>query len=262
VTVGRITPYEVAFGERRFAEEEFPALAAESDRRGLGAGRYDQFTLLERVAGLLEQVLPDDARAPAIDQYVQILYHCYHFWSAGCPLYAFEMPVLRGLIEMPPDLRKWSPRVRESSQYLELPKNLFWAQVSAAAPPEPVEGMFVTHEVGRPLVEADILVVLGLRPDRPGFSVAGLRLEPDVLGELDEPARFQSDIPGAEQAGLYSLQRNSEVATLALRALWYLDAHPASCEPVKGSGGRGGRERGGATALDHFRVTKTERSYE
>jgi hypothetical protein len=260
VTVGRITPYEIAFGEERYPEQDFPALADESGRRGVSTWRYDHFTLLERVAALLEQVLPENAEPAAVDQYVRVLYHGYHFWSDGCPFYAFEAPVLRSLIEVPPDLHEWSFRAPEPSLYVELPKNLFWAQVTESGPPEPVEGMFVAREADSPAAEADILVVLGLRSDRPGFSVAGLRLDPGQARQLDEHAQFQSEIPGAEQAGLYSVQRYSEAAALALRTLWYVDAYPASCEPLEGSGGRTTLEHGAATALRHFRVSLIERS--
>jgi hypothetical protein len=260
--VGRVTPYEIAFGETRFAESAFPGLAEESKRRGVNTLRYDHFTALEGVTALLEQVLPDTAEAAAIDQYVQILYHCYHFWGAGCRVYAFEPPVVRSLVERPPDLRGWSIRIPEPSQYLELPKNMFWAQVTEAGPPEPVEGMFVVGEGIEAPAQLDVLVVLGLRSDRPGFSVAGLRLDHEQARELEEPARFESDIPGAERAGLYSLQRYSEAATLALRTLWYLDAYPAGCEAVQGRGDRSEFERGATTALDHFRVSLIERSYE
>jgi hypothetical protein len=261
VTVGRITPYEVAFGEERFAEQDFPALAAESERRSVSTWRYDQFTQLGGVAALLEQLLPENAEPAAVDQYFRILYHCYHFWNTGRPIYAFEAPVLRSLIEVPPDLSEWSFRAPAPSLYVELPKNLFWAQVTESGPPEPVEGMFAAHEADRPAAEADILVVLGLRSDRPGFSVAGLRLAPGQGRQLDEPAEFESEIPGAEQAGLYSLQRYSEAATVALRTLWYLDAYPAAREAVRASGERGVLEQGTATALDHFRVVLTERSF-
>ncbi len=223
--------------------------------------RYDHFIQLERVAALLDQVLPDNAEAAAVEQYVRILYHCYHFWGAGCPFYAFEASVLRSLVEVPPALREWSFRVPVPSLYIELPKNLFWAQVTKVGPPEPVEGMFVASEASEPAAELDVLVVLGLRSDRPGFSVAGLRLDHRQARQLDEPAEFQSDIPGAERAGLYSLQCYSEAATLALRTLWYLDAYPASCRAVKGSGEREVLEHGAATALGHFQVSLIERSY-
>lgn len=261
MTVGRITPYEVVFGEERFAAEEFPALAEESVRRNLSTWRYDQFTSLGRVGTLLEQMLPDDAEPAAVDQYVRVLYHGYHFWSAGCPFYAFESSVLRSLIEVPPDLREWRPRVPEPSLYLELPRQLFWAAVTEAGPPEPVEGMFVAREANPPSREAEILVILGLRSDRAGLSVAGLHLDLERACELDEPAGFRSDIPGAEQAGLYSLGRHSEAVTLALRTLWYIDTYPASCRGVGGGGERRAVGRGAATALNHFRVSLIERSY-
>ncbi|UCC81725.1 MAG: hypothetical protein JSW46_12005 [Gemmatimonadota bacterium] len=259
--VGRITPYEVAFGEERFGEQDFPALADESERRSMSTWRYDHFTQLEHVGALLEQVLPENAEPAAVDQYIRILYHCYHFWSAGCPIYAFEAPVMRSLIEVPPELREWPFRAPAPALYVELPKNLFWAQVTESGPPEPVAGMFAAREAGSPAAETDILVVLGLRSDRPGFSVAGLRLDPGQARQLDEPVKFESDIPGAEQSGLYSLQRYSEAATTALRTLWYLDAYPASCEAVKGSGARDVTEHDAATALDHYRVSLIERSY-
>ncbi|UCC71203.1 MAG: hypothetical protein JSV86_12500 [Gemmatimonadota bacterium] len=259
-TVGRVTPYEVVFGEARFAEQEFPAIAEEAKRRGVSVWRYDRFTLLERVSALLAEVLLEEAGPAAVDQHLQILYHAYHFWCAGCSLYAFEAPVVRSLIESAPDLGGWSFRIPQPSLYVELPKNLFWAQVTEDEPPEPVDGMFVAREPDQPIAELELLIVLGIRSERPGFSVAGLRLEPGRARELDEAAAFQSNIPGADLAGLYSLQRYSEAAVLALRTLWYIDACPAACERVRGGGVPEFPGHGGPTALDHVRVSLIEGS--
>ncbi len=67
------------------------------------------------------------------------------------------------------------------------------------------------------------------------------------------------DIPGAELAELYSLQRASEAVMLSLRLLWYVDSYPGSLVPAVG----GGQRRSSyivPTTLDHFQAHLVDRS--
>jgi hypothetical protein len=244
------------------AEREFGAILAEADRQGRSLSRRDQFAGADRVVGLLRELVPEMTEPAAVDRYVEILYHCYGFWRSGCHSYAFEESAVRSLIESPPDLTGWEARAAYASFYVELPYNLFWAAVLEDHPPEPVEGMFVKLQSETPVDLAEVLLVLGMRADRPGFSVAELNVNL-APGEWPEGSdAFASDIPGADLAGLYSLQRPSEVVLLLLRALWYIDTYPNSIEHVRNgraddSGSSGQSEN---TALDYFRVGAVERS--
>jgi hypothetical protein len=78
------------------------------------------------------------------------------------------------------------------------------------------------------------LLVLGLRPDRPGISLVSYRtdLDPDKAAPLAErPWRqdalpFANAIPGGERQALHSITTTSELEAIVLRALHYLDSHP------------------------------------
>jgi hypothetical protein len=174
-------------------------------------------------------------------------------------MYVLDEALLRDLVESPPDLSAWDVKVRAASLYFELPRNLLWAVVDEGAPPEPVEGVFVRlGDEG----QADLLMVLGVRAERPGFSTASVLADLGDARGLDVPDGFHSDIPGAELAELYSVRSSSELLVLVARVLWYLDAYAEALEAVKGAGGEGPEspDHGGATSLDHHRVRLVERS--
>jgi hypothetical protein len=261
-SLGRYTPYEMVFGGERLAEDEFPAIAEEARRRGIPLSRRDHFAGSERVGTLLRRLVPETAEPAGFESYLDILFHCYHFWDAGCPLYAFAADVVRDLIATPPDLQSWSPRAPHHSLYVELPRNLFWAAVTEGEPPEPVEGLFVRLGSHQLPAEVDLLIALGMRPDRPGFSVASLTATVEQAREMPEPGAFESEIPGADLAGIYSLQRPSEALLLILRLLWYLDVYPEAKETVPGAGGAAPQayEHDVPTTLDHHRVRLIGRS--
>lgn len=245
---GRRTPYEVVFGAERFALKEFPALAEEARQRHLAVSSREEFALLARVGVLLEELVPDETEPAAIDRYLDILFHAFHFWQGDHRIYCFDEPVVRSLIESAPDIQSWQLQMPASAFYIELPRNLFWAAVAEGQPPEPVEGMFVKRQGDAPAAGANILLVLGMWPDRPGFSVIQLTADLKAAIKIVHADAFASDVPGAEQAGLYSLQLSSEAVLLLARLLWYLDAHPASLEL--------------ATPLNRYRVGLVQRSAE
>jgi hypothetical protein len=259
---GRLTPYEMLFGTEELGESEFPAIAEEGNRRDLELSRRDHFAGLDRVRSLLQQLIPEEVEPAALDQYLEITFHCFHFWNAARPIYTLETAVVRSLIDTPPVLAGWQPRSAVPGLYCQLPSNLLWARVTEFGPPEPVEGVFARLALEGGKSVADLLLVLGMRPDRAGLSVASLRADLiEALGQ-EEPDAFRSDIPGADLAGLYSLQRSSEAVTLLVRTLWYVDAYPESIEPVRGMGEGQAPSTGQIvpTALEHDRVRLVERS--
>jgi hypothetical protein len=258
VSIGRLTPYELVFGAEGLAEQELLAVAEEAHQSNTALERRDVFASFPRVGVLLAQLMPEDVEPAAIDHYLDILFHCFNFWGAGRPVYAVDAPVVRSLIESPPDLGSAELRVAYRACYIELPRNLFWADVTEAGPPEPVEGMFVRlnpHDLSQ---EADLLLVLGMRKERQGFSAAPLAASLDEARRLRERDAFRSDIPGADLANLYSLRRSSEVVTLALRLFWYVDVYPESLVRQTGTGGSTG-DGVTATGLDHLVVRQVER---
>ncbi|KPK82577.1 MAG: hypothetical protein AMS25_01580 [Gemmatimonas sp. SM23_52] len=261
-SLGRYTPYELMFGAERLAEHELPAIAEEARRRGITLSRRDHFAGSEGVGRLLRRLVPETLEPTALESYLDILFHCYHFWDAGCPLYAFAADVVRDLVAIAPDLGSWNPRAPHPSLYVELPRNLFWAAVTEGEPPEPVEGLFVRLGPDQPPTGVDLLIALGMRPDRPGFSVAAFTASLEQTAELKEPGAFESEIPGADLAGIYSLQRPSEALLLTLRLLWYLDVYPDAKETVPGAADAAPQAYGYdvPTALDHHRVRLIGRS--
>ena len=261
-SVGRKSPYEVLFGAEGLTESRFAAVRDEAANAGVTTLRRDHFANLNRVRELLVDLVPDLAEPATLDRYLLILHHCYSFWEAGCRHFAFEQSAVRSVITAPPDLFGWLPRTPHPSLYLELPQNLFWAAVVESEQPEPAEGMFVSLPGDPAADEADILLILGIRPDRPGFSVAELAVDLTPARGIAEPDAFASDLPGANLAGLCSLQRPAEVVMLLLRLLWYIDTYPESVELKPGSPAAD-HEAGGyapAMALDHYRVYAVERS--
>ncbi|NIR45675.1 MAG: hypothetical protein GWN99_14845 [Gemmatimonadetes bacterium] len=258
---GRLTPYELVFGSTKLAEDEFPTIAAEAERRGIEAGKRDRFAQLESVAHLIGRLVPETAEMAAFDRYLDTLYHCFHFWRSGLQLVTLEEALARSLVEDPPDLSGWSPGAR-GGLYIELPRNLFWADVIANDPPEPVEGMFVRTDRDGDRSVIEILLVLGMRADRPGFSTAGLTVELEELSG-SEPDAFRSDIPGADLAGLYSLGRPSEAVSLALASLWYMERYPEAAERVEAdAAAESSAVDVGPTSLDHVRLQLNERDRE
>jgi len=260
--MGRCTPYETVFGVGGLGDREFPAIEEEGTLRGVSLERRDLFAGMESVGKLLGQLVPADADGASLDHHLETVFHCFRFWRAEQQVYAFDEAVVRSLLDTPPRLADWPFGSPHPAFYIELPLNLFWAKVTEEQAPEPVEGLFVSTGQTQVPPGAGILLVLGMRADRPGFSTMGLAVDLEREIELEEPAAFASEIPGADLAGFYSLRRASEVVILLLRLLWYLDTYAESLERVAGSGtakpGCAGREM--PTGLDHYAVRLVERS--
>lgn len=259
---GRRTPYEMLFGGEGLAESHFGAIRDEAREAGVDTARRDLFAQLRAVSGLLRELVPESAEPASLDRYLEILHHCFLFWDGGCRYYAFDEAAIRSIISDAPDLTGWSPRTDHPALYIEMPQNLCWAAVVEGEPPEPVEGMFVSRRPGRSAGDVDVLMVLGIRPNRPGFSVTELAANLEMTSDIAEPDAFASDIPGADLADLYSLQRSGEVVLLLLRMLWYIETYPAASELLPGSpaANRDSGEGGSATVLDHFRVRALDRN--
>lgn len=262
----RLTPYELVFGSAEFEERVFPAIQQEAESHGQDPTLRERFGFMSVAGDTIRQLVPAEAPPEMLDDYRALLYHAFNFWRFGRPLYKLDRAVARYLVESKPRLEEWRFRLPRPSVYLQLPSNLFWASISTDMPPEPVDGMFLTMARGDdplgPLYgDLQLLLVLGIRRDRPGFSVIPFETEvgsgipavwADAPGrEEGEGSDFSSVLPGGEMAGLYSVVTTTEALKIAARILWHVDANPGDVR-LRHAPERRTRDRPGTVALSHL----------
>lgn len=248
----RLTPYELLFGAEDADDRLFPPIAEEAASRDLPLDDPDRFLFLTSVGKLLRGIAGDPAESAGtpeaqemaevadepgeeMRQYGRLLYHTFHFWRAGKKLLVLEPDVARRLVDEVTAVGEWSLTTPSPAGYVQLPRHLFWAAPAPAMAPEPADGFFWTYtEREGEAPSLQVLVALGLRPDRPGFSVvpAEGRLD-DVAHWADARGRtdgedFESTLPGGELDRLYSLETATEVLKLASLCFWQISAYPES----------------------------------
>jgi hypothetical protein len=235
----RLTPYELVFAAPDFPERVFPTLRDDAQLLGLDPLEPDEFQRIPSLAAVLRELVPPEATAEALEQYQSLLFHAFNFWRSGEPVYLVERAVARYLVEAAPTPAGWELTLPHSSLYIQLPSNLFWGSITPESTPEPVDGLFVTSALatdglGKPFRRLDLLVVLGIRRDRAGFSIIPFSTEtgPGIAAAWAEAAGreggtdFENILPGGEIQGLYSILTAVEVLKLLGRVLWYLDVNP------------------------------------
>lgn len=235
----RITPYEVAFAGTPVDADLFPAIAADADRHGTDPLRLEAFSMLPAVSEAVRTLVPPEAPPEALEQYRALLYHGFNYWSTGRRTYLLHPAAARFLVEAQPRMEGWEFTAPAPSIYVQLPHNLFWGSVSPEETPEPIDGFFLTAAAAvgprnRPFVRLEVLLVMGLRRDRAGFSVIPFDTEagPGIAatwaedGSRESGSDFQNVLPGGELSGLYSVVTVGEVLKLLGRILWYVDRFP------------------------------------
>jgi hypothetical protein len=241
----RLTPYELVFTEGEFESRIFPRITAEADEQGIQTRQPERFEFLSTAADVIRELVPDGSPPDALEQYRALLYHAYHFWQAGRPLYSLEESAARHVVGGAADLRDGTFRLPAPSLYLQLPANLFWSSIAPDTAPEPVDGFFLTlyegvDGLGTDFQHLEVLMVLGIRRSRAGFSIIPLGLEiGPALEEMDraderEGGDFSNVLPGGEIAGLYSILTSAEVLKLIARVFRYVEAAPECLERVAG----------------------------
>lgn len=231
----RLTPYELIL--QPLEDDVFPGIRAEAEQRGRDALEHDDFLLLGLVGATLSSMIADDAPAEAVDQYGELFWQGYRFWTSGRRFYTFGESITASLLASTYDMDAWQLAAPPSC-YLQFPNQRLWARVAPNAPFEPVDGCFVTandssSEHGTH-VDVRVLLVLGLRPERPGISLVFDRIELDARDAPERAAQAWSDaepafatsLPGGERRGLRVVATRAELETLVLRALHALDARP------------------------------------
>lgn len=251
----RVTPYELLLPKEGFAEERFPRIRREAEGRGGSLDSPDSFLLLGEAALALREVRGEDDPAEAVQQHGALLFQAFHFWEQGQPLFLLETDVVRFLVENGPREGEWAPNLPADAGYLQLPQHLVWAGSSAGGAPESLDGFFWAAPDGE---NVTLLIVMGMRKDRPGLSVVPLPTLPLAaavpwasMAVRPDGNDFRSSLPGAELEGLYAIEAGGEAVKLAMRIFWYLDVFPGRIavgeDPAAGTEARPpGGERAGA----------------
>ena len=241
----RPTPFALVFGE--FAHQRFPAIAELLQKAEQSSADHDAFVLLAPVGQLLREMAPEDRTPEELEAHVRLLHHGYRHWAAGGWVYQIGAAVFDRVVRA----GSVSSHLAHPALYLQLPEHRVWGSPAPEAPPEPLDGMFVT-ETAEP-GEVAVLGIFGMRPGRPGFSAVAVEghadsVEPEadelevIVAREDGTPAFAPLLAGGEAAGIYSIANAGELLLLTCRLLALLPT-PTPREGGMGKGERGGRER-------------------
>jgi len=217
--VTRPHPFDLAFGE--IAESRFAEIVAEAQEQHRDLRDIAQFAPCATVQHLLQEIeAPDIVRqAPAVAvEYLHTLYAAFRYWNAGKVTLAVAPAHLTSVIAGQAGAVAL-PVIPRGAVYCQLPERLLWAQVNTQAPHEPIDGFFVAEGARRAWT---VVAILGLRPERFGFSHVALTAAGEEVLAAPSLARtppFAPVLPGGEAAGLYSVCTAAELLHLALLAV-------------------------------------------
>ncbi len=230
----RITPFELLLPGEEFAESRFPRIEEEARERQADVGDPEAFPLLSEAGAVLREIRSEDDDPGVLSQLGNALFHAFHFWKENALPFLVETGVMRFLADTGPGEGSWDPVLPAPAGYVQLPQHLVWVPGGEEDAPESVDGFFWSAPEGKSL---SLLLVMGMRKDRPGLSVVPLPPLPlksaapwASLRVRDEGDDFASDLPGAELENLYALEAGAEAVKLAMRIFWYLDAFPGAVE--------------------------------
>lgn len=232
----RIQPYDLAFAGTPFEREHFPLIQEDAEVRTARTAEPAEFLMAAPVGAVLRDMLEDED-GTAAEQFGPLLYQGYHFWHFDRQVFPIEETQLRTLLDEPTPIGDWTLTPPAPAGYLQLPRNLVWSRIEDDARPEPVDGIFWTmvgteEPAAPPFTRIDLLVVLGLLPGRPGFSVIPISAElpaaePGHFGDIaarEDGVDFRNVLPGGELQNLYALVNQAEVLKLVSRAFRQLSS--------------------------------------
>jgi hypothetical protein len=228
----RLHPYDMVFGTTEFEEEKFPAIRDEAEARDVDVRDAQRFIMLETVGDLMRSLLPPDADVPATTQFAAIVTHAFHYWLAGKRTVSLGQDVLRALLTRA-SIGSWDMAPPSPAGYVQLPRNLVFARVDEDAHAEAIDGFFFVMPGGNdpavpPYQRLDVLMVLGVMPNRAGFSVINVSTPvpadaPGHFGDVvarEEGEDFENVLPGGE-GRLFAVTNELEVLKLAARCFWW-----------------------------------------
>ena len=250
----RLTPYEIAFQDPDAVDALIVDIEREAEGRGADPSNPQAFITMGSVGAFVRELQGPDALPEAIHQYGTLVFHAVHFRTADCPLYQLDIHAARYLVEGVPD---GDPTPPTPAGYLQQPHHLYWTVGNDADPAESIDGMFwMISGAG----SIHVLLIKGLRPDRPGFSTIVVPEAPaaeagEWLGTVvrESAPDFSSELPGSELDGLYAVEAVGEVLKLLARFFAYVSAVPDALEHVDVPVARDGVPS--PSALSHVRVT-------
>jgi len=224
----RRTPYELTFPDAGTAADLFSAVTAEARDAGVDPADRQAFVVLQAVNTFLRRLQPKGARPEAMYDYAMLLYHAFRFARSGAGPILVSEATARALVEASDPVG--ALEAPAPAGYAQFPKNLFWTQSASASAAEAVDGLFWSlGEQGL----LHVLVVAGMRDDRPGLAVVPVPEAPwaDAATWLDAHIRsdgedFATTLPGGEIEMLYSFRAAGEVLKLTARLFARVQAHP------------------------------------
>ncbi len=259
----RVTPYEMALPGRAFAEERFGLIREEADRRRADVWDPGAFSMLEQTGRAIADIRIEDENPVLFVHYGVVLFHAFHFWSDGEPLYLLGSEAAHRVTRAearggPTD---WTFAAPSRAGYVQLPHYLFWARPETGGPAESLDGFFWVLTPARRL---HLMVASGVRPDRPGLGVMPV---PEISGEeagrwVSAKARAEGDdfagtLPGGGE--LRSIETFGEVVKLAARLFRQLERGTlrAGAPAKSGDAGSGAAELPAPDAADRAPLAST-----
>ncbi len=223
--MSRITPWDLAFAGE--IEQRFPGVQSEATATMKNANDFAQFISIASVQRIIDsiespEVLKENPAAAV--EYHTLLYVVFRYWSAGKLVLPIAGDFLREADHAAGTCVTPTP-VPGGACYLQFPERRIWAQVDSKGPHEPIDGLFVTESEDRK--QLTTVGVLGLRPERTGFSQISATVALDELTAVRDAVRtplFDPVMDGGTSAGFNSVTSVAELLLLTQLALAEADS--------------------------------------
>lgn len=214
----RLDPFELVFGDH---DDEIDALAAAlSGPRTVGTdlGAFAAHPAVRALLARLEPAELLETQPAASGEYLLWIYVAAAYARAGHRVLVPDRDRLHAA--MAGILPQTPVPVPDGACYIRFPERWLWSQVQPDAPHEPIDGVFAVDGPGTGNVTA--LAVLGLRPERAGFSQISVtirRSDVSAAAAAVRPDRFAPAMDGGRAAGFRSIVSPAELLVVTQLAL-------------------------------------------
>ena len=223
-----MTPYESVFSDGQFEAALFPALTGESEEHGADTRDVEEFLQLPSATAVMDALSPPGStEPPPVTGIAALAFHGYHFWRHGKRVDTVDEARLRSALTADGVIGEWELAAPATTGYVALPPNLVWASPEHGTP-EPVHGFFYTiSPTTADGARLALLLALGVRPDRPGFTAIELGVPlpappPGHFGDIaarENGEDFANVLPGGNLKDLLAVTNAGEVLKLVSRLL-------------------------------------------